>query len=149
MNSDDFTQFPKSTPWGYYPLAVEEKINQYETIIKELNDRLLEKRQDVLLLNQKIETLQNELREMHLQMASMELPDTTEVIENQVLNEFKNYNTKEELPKNKVKIEIVKNDKNKYKKDVKLEPDEYVKNMIHMGNNSNKKGEKVQFTITK
>lgn len=93
MRSDDYTQFPKSKPWGYYPPAVEERIGQYENTIREMNDKYLEERQKSLALMQKIEHLQDELREMHLQMHSLELPEASEAVEHFVLDDFKNYNS--------------------------------------------------------
>lgn len=93
IRPEDFTQFKLSKPWGYYPPAVEEKIKQYETIIRELSDKFLEEKQKNMSLIQKIEQLQDELREMHLQMSSLELPEAVEAIEHFVLDDFKNYNS--------------------------------------------------------
>ena len=92
MRPEDYTQFRKSKPWGYYPPAVEEKIKQYEDTIRNLTDKCLEEQQARMSLEERIEKLQDELRDMHLQMSSLELPDASEAVEHFVLDDFKNYN---------------------------------------------------------
>ena len=93
LNPNDFTMFPKSQPWGYEPLSVEKRISQYENAIGEVNKRFLEEQQINAQLNQRIEKLQDELKNMHIQLSSLELPDVEEAIEHMVLNDFQNYNS--------------------------------------------------------
>lgn len=93
MRPGDYTQFRKSKPWGYYPPAVEEKVKQYESTIEALTEKLIHKNHLVSNLKQNIEQLQDELREMHLQMSSLELPEASEAVEHFVLDDFKNYNS--------------------------------------------------------
>lgn len=92
LNPESYTQFRPSKPWGYYPPEVEEKIEQYENMISAVNAKFEEKQLRCLKLEQTICMLQEELREMHLQLSSLELPDSTEIVESVVLNDFKNYN---------------------------------------------------------
>lgn len=93
MRRNDFTMFPLSKPWGYYPVAVEEAIAKYENTIREVTDKNIEVRQENLGLKQKIEKLQEELKQMHFQMSSLELPEADEAIENYILDDFKKYNS--------------------------------------------------------
>lgn len=95
MKPSDYTQFRKCQPWGYYPPDVEKRIEQYEETIQKLTDKFTGLKQEKSELIQKIERLQDELREMHLQMSSLELPDTSEAIEHYVLDDFRNYNNPE------------------------------------------------------
>lgn len=92
LRPENYTQFTKSQPWGYHPIEVEEKIEEYLNVIQKLNDKIAEEKQINMSLKQNIEKLQKELREMHLQMSNLELPDATEAVEHFVLDEFKNYN---------------------------------------------------------
>lgn len=93
LKPDNYTQFRISKPWGYYPPEVEEMIKQYEETIGALTDKYEESQQECLRLSSTIEGLQNELRRMHLEMTSLELPDATETVEHYVLDEFKSYNS--------------------------------------------------------
>lgn len=93
LKRNDFTMFKASKPWGYYPVDVEATIAKYEKTIKELADKNIDIKQKNLGLEQKVERLQEELKQMHFQMSSLELPETEEVIENYVLDGFKNYNS--------------------------------------------------------
>lgn len=95
LRPEDYTQFPKSKPWGYHPEKVEEVIAEYEKTIQELNNQILEKNQLNVNLSTKIEQLESELREMHLQMTHMELPDASEAVQHFVLDDFKKYNSKD------------------------------------------------------
>lgn len=92
MKPSDYTQFKKCQPWGYYPPDVEKRIQQYEDTIQKLTSGFTDQRRIILELTQKIERLQDELREMHLQMSSLELPDASEAVEHFVLDDFRNYN---------------------------------------------------------
>lgn len=112
MRPEDFTQFRKSKPWGYYPPAVEEKIAQYEETIRNMSEKFLEQRQLNLNLKQKVEQLQDELREMHLQMSSLELPEAVEAVEHFVLDDFKNYNSGNH---DDIEEPIIVGDENEYK----------------------------------
>ena len=93
MSAENFNMFQKTKPWGYHPVQVENAIRQYDKTIADLNNKIIEDRQTKSSLIKKIENLQEELREMHIQMSSLELPDATEATEHMVLDDFKNYNT--------------------------------------------------------
>ena len=124
LNPESFTQFRPSKPWGYYPPDVEEKIAQYENIISALNGKFEEKQLECSKFGQTINRLQDELREMHLQLSSLELPDSTEIVESVVLNDFKNYNNSnysnsyepiiDKKEENHSNVESKKEIKNKY-----------------------------------
>lgn len=92
MKTNEFTMFRLSKPYGYHPPAVEERIKQYETALREMNDKYQEARHIMTSQQQKIERLQEELREMHLEMSNLELPEVEACIEHYVLDDFKNYN---------------------------------------------------------
>ena len=98
MKTNEYTMFRLSKPWGYYPPAVEEKIKQYEEALRNMNDKNQELTQVILSQQQNIEKLQEELREMHLEMSNLELPEIDDMIEHCVLDDFKNYLN--EIPKN-------------------------------------------------
>lgn len=89
---EKFTMFPKSKPWGYHPEAVEKKINEYEVALGMVNNKLAEQVQVNTSLLAKIEKLENELREMHFQMSSLELPEVEEAVGHMVLDEFRHFN---------------------------------------------------------
>lgn len=91
MKQNEYTMFKISKPWGYYPPDVEKSINNYEDVIGQLNSKLEEKVQQCTRLQDRINKLENELREMHIEMSSMELPDTEELVESVVLQDFRNY----------------------------------------------------------
>ena len=97
-NLDKFTMFRKSKPYGYNPADVEKKIGEYEDILRQINTKYAEKVQENNQLREKIERLENSLKEMHMEMANLEMPDTNEIVEKYVMNEFKNYNTPAENP---------------------------------------------------
>lgn len=89
---NDYTMFRKSKPWGYNPPDVESKIDEYEKALRETNQALTEERRKNSLKDQEIMRLQEELRSMHIQMSSLELPDADDYVERMVLEEFKEYN---------------------------------------------------------
>lgn len=91
MKINDYTMFQISKPWGYYPPDVEKMIKQYEETIEKLNNKLAQKIHQLANANQRNEKLEEELRALHLELSSLELPDTDEVVEGLVLNDFKNY----------------------------------------------------------
>lgn len=95
MKNNEYTMFRKSRPYGYNPPDVEKAIEQYEAALSQINSKLIESRQIIQQQKEKIERLQSELREMHLQMSNLELPDVDEAIEHYVLDDFKNYNNPE------------------------------------------------------
>lgn len=143
LRSSEFTQFPKSKPWGYHPQEVEKRVLEYEKTIAELTEKYLEKEQIIMSLKSKIDKLQDELREMHLEMSSLELPEAEEAVERCVLDEFRNYNNPEyrdapEPPpiiKNNYKNpEIVKNE---YKEEKIEESEELL--ILPKNNNSDNK----------
>lgn len=105
----DYNLFPISQPWGYYPDAVHEKILSYENALKSLNKSItdertafaaykanteeeLKEKEDII--DQKddvINSLKEELRQMHLQMSNIELPEADYGVSYAVLDQFKNY----------------------------------------------------------
>ncbi len=89
---EKYTMFPKSKPWGYHPEAVEKKISEYEAALGMVNNKLAEQVQVNTSLLAKIEKLENELREMHFQMSSLELPEVEEAVGHMVLDEFRHFN---------------------------------------------------------
>lgn len=105
MRDNEYTMFKKSKPWGYYPPDVEKKIDQYEAALSQVNQKYLEQVQINNLKNQKISALEGELRDMHIQMSSLELPEPDEMVEHYVLDNFKNYNSAEA---NSYPVKIIK-----------------------------------------
>ena len=93
MRPEDYTMFTKSKPWGYHPILVEQQIAEYDKAINAITEKYLNARNTCLKLGERIEQLENELRDMHIQMSSLELPETSEVVEHYVLDDFKNYNS--------------------------------------------------------
>lgn len=93
LRPEDFTQFRKSSPWGYLPSDVEKKIDEYDKTVNSLIEENQNKKRIILELQSRISRLEEELREMHLQMSSLELPSAEAAIEHTVLSEFKNYNS--------------------------------------------------------
>ena len=130
LNPKNHTQFRLCKPWGYYPPEVESKINEYEHTIKTLSEKYLEQKQVNLNLKQKIERLQGELKDMHFQMSSLELPEPVEAVEHFVLDDFRSYNSKEPTPT--------------YSKS--SDSDEDTSNEIHIHSDSND-DEDIEFTI--
>jgi len=98
LNPDDFSMFQKVKPWGYHPVQVENKINQYENALSELNNRHNDDLQIIAQKDQRIEKLERELKNLHLQLSSLELPDVEEPIEKMVIDEFKEFKAKENKP---------------------------------------------------
>lgn len=86
--------FSKSRPWGYHPKEVESKIDEYKETLGKLNDKYAAEKQIVLNLDARVERLESELRQRHLEMSALELPNADEVVGSLVLNDFKNYNSK-------------------------------------------------------
>lgn len=93
MNTNEYTMFRLSKPWGYYPPAVEKRIEEYETSLRELNNKYQESKQIIMSQQETIESLQEELRNMHLEMSNIQLPDVEEAVQGYVLDSFKNYNS--------------------------------------------------------
>lgn len=108
----DFTMFHKSRPWGYHPEEVEAKIIEYENALKDLNNKYMEQKQISLSLEQRVIQLQNELKDMHFQMSSLELPEPEAAVEHFVLDEFKHYNHTEEFVNNNNNDNDKSDDKN-------------------------------------
>ena len=92
---NEYTMFPKSKPYGYHPPSVEKQIKQYEAALSQVNAKLIESRNIIMQQKEKISRLQDELREMHIQMSNLELPDVEDVVSHCVLDDFKNYNNPE------------------------------------------------------
>ena len=93
MKPENYTMFTKSSPWGYHPQQVENQIKEYEKVTNTLYEKYTLLRQTNYKMAAKIEQLQNELRDMHLQMSSLELPEASEAVEHFVLDDFKKYNS--------------------------------------------------------
>jgi hypothetical protein len=93
LKPENYVKFSKSRDWGYYPPEVEKAIEQYEDVIGRLNERLVEKVQECERLKARNAKLEDECRRMHIEMSSIELPDTEEVVENVVLQDFRRYNS--------------------------------------------------------
>lgn len=93
MKPEDYTQFRKSEPWGYYPPEVEERIRQYEETINALNEKYMESIHVCSNLKQDVNHLQEQLRDLHLQISFVELPEPSEAVEHFVLDDFKSYNS--------------------------------------------------------
>lgn len=110
MNTNEYTMFKLSKPWGYYPPDVEERINQYENSLREVNNKYQESKQVILSLQENIENLQEELRNMHLEMSNIQLPDVEEAVQGYVLNSFKNYNNGENSEIEEEPIQFETND---------------------------------------
>jgi hypothetical protein len=100
MKPNDFTKFRLSKPYGYHPPDVEKAIEQYEEMIGKLNDKLSEKIQLCSKYQERINKLEEELRAMHIEMSSLELPDTEEMVESVVLGDFRNYPNDPDEPLN-------------------------------------------------
>ena len=133
MRQNKYTMFKLSEPWGYYPPDVEKRISQYEAALKDLNSKYAEQKQVSLSYEEKINKLESELRSMHLQMSSLELPEAEEAVSSFVLDDFKHYHdpSYNEMPEppiiqNNVDNEIkIKNSKHK------------IDNLLDMGLSSN------------
>lgn len=93
---EKYMMFPKTKPWGYHPEAVESKIREYEEALRNVNDKYQEQCNVIATMKSQITRLQEEIKDMHFQMASLELPEAEEAVEDMVLNQFKNYNSTEE-----------------------------------------------------
>lgn len=130
LDPKQYTKFTKSSPWGYKADEVEEKIAEYEDALRGLTDRV---RSYEAIISEKDATItryEDELRSMHLQMSSLELPNVEEVIETHVLDGFKAYNTPEpeqyhrapEPQQPAAPFEIVSNQGDEYKEEKKEKP---------------------------
>lgn len=102
MQKNKYIMFKCSKPFGYYPPDVEQRIREYEHVLDEMNKRLSDLTRACSAKDQRIEKLQDELRAMHLQMASLELPEADEAIEHYILEDFKNYNSNNDQLSNPV-----------------------------------------------
>ena len=91
MKPNQYTKFKLSQPWGYFPPDVDKTIDEYEKIIGQLNQKLAEQMQRNTRLQDRIKSLEGELRAMHIEMSSIELPDSEETAETVVLQEFKDF----------------------------------------------------------
>lgn len=107
IDSREFNKFKKSKPWGYHPPDVDEAIDEYENALSQLNGVISSKDSEIVKLrtekdqmekefdekesslNEEIVYLKNELRDMHLQMASIELPDVSQDAGDAILKSFK------------------------------------------------------------
>ena len=92
LNSKDYNNFPKSKPFGYYPPAVDEAIVKYEASLSKAIARIRELENEKIQVVQENQHLQSELKSMHLQMASLELPEVSDAVTSFVLDEFKQSN---------------------------------------------------------
>ena len=107
IDSREFNKFKKSKPWGYHPPDVDKAIDEYEQALSQLNSVISSKDNEIVKirtekdqmekefdekessLNEEIVYLKNELRDMHLQMASIELPDVSQDAGDAILKSFK------------------------------------------------------------
>lgn len=96
---EKYTMFTKTKPWGYDPEEVEAEVNRLLELLTNLNNKIDQLKQVCNSKDVTIERLEEELKEMHFQMSSLELPDAEEAVEHFVLDEFKNYNTNEDYGK--------------------------------------------------
>lgn len=96
IKKKQYNMFRKSKPIGYDFESVEAAIAKYEESLKQVNENYASQLQINNQLKQRINRLQDELKEMHIQMSCLEMPDVEEVVENYVLDDFKRYNSKEE-----------------------------------------------------
>lgn len=115
LNPKDFTKFSKSSSWGYYPVEVEQYVDDQDKLIVSLTNKLQESKQIINTLNGRIASLEDELRRMHMEMSSLELPNVEEAISSYVLNDFKNYNStnSDESNSSKSYLETIKAIKSK------------------------------------
>jgi len=93
--SGDYTMFKISKPWGYYPPEVEARIQEYESALMKTNAAIASLQQSVNQKDEQIKQLQGELRKMHIEMSSLELPEADDLVERSVLEDFKGYNVPE------------------------------------------------------
>ena len=92
MKPNQWIKFKLSKPYGYYPPDVDKTIDQYEATLGKLNQTLAEQVQLSIRLKERIKTLEDELRAMHIEMSSIELQDADELAESVVLQDFRNGN---------------------------------------------------------
>lgn len=91
MRQSDYNKFKLSKPWGYFPPDVDRAIDEYESALGKLNARMSESMMENQRLKGIITRLEDELRALHVEMSSIELPDTEEIQETVVLQEFRQY----------------------------------------------------------
>lgn len=89
IKAKDHTKFKLSKPFGYYPPDVDEAIEKYELALSKLLKRDKEHRAQLKRANEDLMHTRDELRSLHLQLSAMELPDVSEAVTYQVLDEFK------------------------------------------------------------
>lgn len=95
----DHKRFKRSKPWGYLPTEVDKAMDQYENTIAQLNNKLMDVMQALAQYKDRCKSLEDELRAMHIEMSSLELPDTEEVVESVVLNDFRAYPGEHAMPR--------------------------------------------------
>jgi len=122
LRPENYTMFPKSQPWGYEPEAVEKKIGQYENALSELNNRHNDDLQIIAQQEQRIDKLEHELKNLHFQLSSLELPDVEEPIEKMVIDEFKEFKAKD----NSILFEEASTEEKGYKNDLNKENDDFI-----------------------
>ena len=98
LRQNKYTKFKLSKPWGYFPPDVDKAIDTYESTLGKINSALAEQVQLNTRLKERIKKLEDELRAMHIEMSSIELPDTEELTESVVLQEFRNYPNGPSMP---------------------------------------------------
>jgi uncharacterized coiled-coil protein SlyX len=91
LRARDFKTFQISKPWGYYPPDVDKTIREYESTISKLNAGIVAERQKSDGLKSRLKRAQDELKDMHLQMSSIEISDSDDAVQDDVLRSFKEY----------------------------------------------------------
>ena len=157
MKHYEHTMFTRSRPWGYEPVEVEEKMREFEVSLNGLINQCMELKKIINDKDATIKNLKNELRDMHVQMSSLELPDADEIVQKHVLDEFKDYNNPahsdyptpppmenkdgEQKAKKQRKLKIKEN------KEKKSDDEEFLFNFEEKKNNNDKDSNKKHFTI--
>ena len=103
LKNNLYNMFSVSKPWGYYPDAVEDRVRALEKEISDLKNKLKLKQDIEAKKDIRIEHLENELKSLHIEMSALELPDTAELMQKQILSEFKDFKSDGSTPKDQKK----------------------------------------------
>ena len=103
LKNNLYNMFSVSKPWGYYPDEVEDKVRALEEEISDLKNKLKLKQDIEAKKDIRIEHLENELKSLHIEMSALELPDTAELMQKQILSEFKDFKSDGSTPKDQKK----------------------------------------------
>lgn len=88
LNPKDWTTFSKSKPFGYYPPEVDEEFQKYDDALSTLNKAYDDKEEENYKLKEKLVKYENELKDLHLQLATIDLPPMDEDVSKVVLKTF-------------------------------------------------------------